>query len=591
MTRENPIGSDNDGLPADDHRIAMTGLGPNTVFYTAIIGDYDDLPTFAQYDATAQYICFSDTLTEAPAPWEVVRVEAYFEDNKVTSGFLKANAHILFDSTCLVVWLDASLKDVTLDAYTTRALLDGRSIATVPHLLRSSIAEEMLTVFDDRLEHPQRIARLERYLADSGFPDIWGLSATMLIIRDLRDPFVVEFNQVWWRCICSLSRRDQLSFDYSLWKCGLLASRIPVDWRVTNVLFRRDLHRPESDGVRAMKTDLLALDCPPEVAAARVPNLPEEYPGIRVRCSEVLDQRTSTVLHDLNQVVVQSGEPLEGNYCHFHEATISRFTPPDPRRSWKRDFLRRAISPARSVLEIGFNGGHSAAIILGQAGDRSLLAIDGGEHRYASGCAEVIRGAHAGRFDVRWGTSANILPRLQPTEVQRLDLVHIDGGHGAEVFNEDLAWFVNSVRPGCRLLVDDAYVPHIRERLLALCDGGILSEIDPGLESSGENRLYSLVSREFATQTRFVRSSENQIGSERLTEVVRQRQDKLSRVHEQNEAMAWLRVQIDDRENVIRARDEAIVWLTAQVKESANIIRARDEAIAWLKAQADDRTT
>jgi hypothetical protein len=108
--------------------------------------------------------------------------------------------------------------------------------------------------------------------------------------------------------------------------------------------------------------------------------------------------------------------------------------------------------------------------------------------------SEPWRGDYAGRADARWGPSANVLPLLKPTDVERLDLVHIDGAHGAEPFNADFAWFLKRVRLGCRLLVDDAYVPHIHECLLALCDEGILSEIDPGQESRGENRLYSLVS-------------------------------------------------------------------------------------------------
>jgi hypothetical protein len=486
--------TDNDSLPGDV-RWTTTGFATETAFYTAIIGDYDDLPTFSKYDPSARYLCFSDTLTEAPEPWEIVHVEPYFEDNKVTNGFLKANAHLLFDSTGLVVWLDANLKDITLDTNTACALLDGRSIATLPHLDRSSIAEEMVAVSEYQLDHPARIARLEQYLTDSGFPDRAGLSATGLLIRDLGDPFVSEFNQVWWRCIASLSRRDQLSFDYALWECGLLASEIPADWRVPNVMFRLGSHAHEAERVRSIATDLLAQDSPAVLAAAHRPALPEEYPDIRVRSDEKWERRVSTILRDLNHVVVQSGELLEDNYCHFNGGTISRWTPPDPRRSWKRDFLRRAVSPARSVLEMGFNAGHSAAIILGHGDDRSLLAIDIGEHVYASGCADVISHAYPGRFEVRWGASANQLPLLQPTEVQSLDLVHLDGGRGAEVFNGDLAWFLDSVRLGCRLLVNDAFIPRIRERLLALCNEGILIEIDPGLKSSGENRLYSLVRR------------------------------------------------------------------------------------------------
>ena len=79
------------------------------------------------------------------------------------------------------------------------------------------------------------------------------------------------------------------------------------------------------------------------------------------------------------------------------------------------------------------------------------------------------------------------------------------------------------------------------------------------------------------------------VGCGQLTEEARKRQEKHRSGHERDEAIAWLRVQANERENLIRERDEAIAWLKAKAAKKANIIRDRDEAIAWLKAKAEKK--
>lgn len=469
---------------------------PKTVFYTTILGGYDDLPTFTAFDEQARYLCFSDTLEDAPPPWEVVRIDPFFADNKVTNGFLKSNAHILFDDDCVAVWVDANLNDVTLSPSEALDLLAGRSIAVVRHNVRESIAEEAAIIASHGLDYTARVDRLQAHLSSVGFPDSGGLAATMLLIRDLRDPLVTEFETAWWDGIARFSRRDQLTFDYALWQSGQKASWIPVDWQVRNRIFVRVGHSPAAGTARPVA----APGSPPperipDLLEPRRPNLPPEYPDIRVRHPESWNWRTLALLRGLNRVVSGTGELLEGNYCHFHEVTVHGSTPPDPRRSWKREFLRHAVGPAKRVLEIGFNAGHSAAIILGSDSGPCLVSIDLGSHSYARGCAQVLLDAYPGRFESRWGASSDVLPTIAPEQAAAFDLVHIDGGHGEDVFEADLAWFTGHVRPGCRLLVDDAYVPYIHRALEREIQDGRLCEARTGIPSSGENRLFSLRDR------------------------------------------------------------------------------------------------
>jgi len=75
-----------------------------------------------------------------------------------------------------------------------------------------------------------------------GFTDDLGLSATMLLVRDLSDPEVRLLNRRWWYWILNGSRRDQLSFEPAAWSVGIDVNRLDVDWREDNAWMSRIDH-------------------------------------------------------------------------------------------------------------------------------------------------------------------------------------------------------------------------------------------------------------------------------------------------------------------------------------------------------------
>jgi hypothetical protein len=322
-------------------------------------------------------------------------------------------------------------------------------------------------------------------LVSSGFEDDRGLSATMFLIRDLQDPRVRVFDQHWWSNILEGSRRDQLGFEAASWATGVPIRHLDVDWRLPNELFLRTEHR---NSVRRSVSSAArqGVDKPTRF---NLSGLPDAYPNPPY-WQEQWTSDALALIRELNTVVVGTGEPLEGNYCHMHHAEVGRWTPPDPRRSWKREFLRQAVTGLRTFLEVGFNAGHSAAIALSENPDLELTVVDIAEHGYTRECAQVLANAFPGRVKCRWGDSRSLLRRSRGFRATTFDLVHVDGGHGEEVFRHDLDWWLSTSQPGCRLLVDDAYVAHIRGLLEDALAGGEIREAAAGLPSSGENRLF-----------------------------------------------------------------------------------------------------
>jgi hypothetical protein len=195
-------------------------------------------------------------------------------------------------------------------------------------------------------------------------------------------------------------------------------------------------------------------------------------------------------LHAINATVVKSGEKLEGNYCHFHLSMVDWATPPDPRRAWKREILRRSVIGAACGIEIGFNAGHSAVIMLDANKELRLVAVDIGSHSYAAPCAQVVEQLYPGRMQVRWGPSNVILPKLDRQQISEFDFVHIDGGHEIVTALADFKWFIREARLGCILIVDDAYAASINWMVKWAREGALLDNLFVGLPGSGENSVF-----------------------------------------------------------------------------------------------------
>lgn len=122
-------------------------------------------------------------------------------------------------------------------------LLAGGVVATPAHRERGDVVSEAQVVAERRLDDPVRMERLTRHLREQGYPDDQGLSATMMVVRDLRSPAVRRANALWWDGIVRFSRRDQLTFNYALWLAGLRWEEVAVDYREPNRLFSRRPHR------------------------------------------------------------------------------------------------------------------------------------------------------------------------------------------------------------------------------------------------------------------------------------------------------------------------------------------------------------
>jgi hypothetical protein len=120
------------------------------------------------------------------------------------------------------VWIDGNIELIapaqSLVAEVERA---GCSIGLFRHPERYCAYDEgsvCITRGKDAVEHiSEQLTRYEK----EGFPRQFGLAECNVIVRRHNDPAVKRAMEIWWAEIENGSRRDQLSFNYALWRAGL----------------------------------------------------------------------------------------------------------------------------------------------------------------------------------------------------------------------------------------------------------------------------------------------------------------------------------------------------------------------------------
>ena len=209
------------------------------------------------------------------------------------------------------------------------------------------------------------------------------------------------------------------------------------------------------------------------------------YPKDISTCVETHGEKELKIISELNEIV---DGPVEGNYCFIHQTVINKDSVPIKERSWKREYLRKAIKNSKIALEIGFNAGHSSAIMLASNPNLKLVTIDICTNPYVEKCAQHLSSIFKDRFSFYKGSSQQILKNKKPSV--DFDFIHVDGGHGIADFYFDIDWSEKNLKLGGRLLIDDAYLPDYLKYIAYKNQQEIFKQINPeGMNSSGENIL------------------------------------------------------------------------------------------------------
>lgn len=191
------------------------------VVYTCITGGYDDLKPPKYVNKDFDYVCFTDNLEMKSDVWQIRPLPAECEELSQVKKqrYVKINPHKVLSEYDISIWVDGcvSLND-NLNEFLFDILTDNISIYVPKHPMRNCIYKEakaVLSMGRDKKEivNPQ----IERYKKE-GFPAEYGLLQSNILVRKHNEEDCIRLMEAWFNELKDNSHRDQLSFNYVLWK-------------------------------------------------------------------------------------------------------------------------------------------------------------------------------------------------------------------------------------------------------------------------------------------------------------------------------------------------------------------------------------
>lgn len=183
-------------------------------------------------------------------------------------------------------------------------------------------------------------------------------------------------------------------------------------------------------------------------------------------------QANAPLFEEIARICEASGEAVEGNCFYLHKRIDMPLVDLLP----KQMNLFSLGRIARTVLEIGFNAGHSTLLFLLANPASSVVCFDLCEHKYTRPCFEFLASRFPGRVELYAGDSLKTVPRFIAENPGRMfDLVHIDGCHEAAVADGD---FWNCYGVARRwILWDDTQMEALNSLLNKYIGLGLVKEV------------------------------------------------------------------------------------------------------------------
>lgn len=201
------------------------------VVYTAIIGgDYDQLLQPLAIRDDVSYICYVKKGSNIPSKngvWEIRELDFSNKDNTRIARYAKMHPHVLLKEYDYSLWIDGNIQIASDDVYNIldNKIKQGVLLSSMSHPHVDCCYDDAYICIASHKDKAWKIIAQIIYLKLHGFPKNFGLYETNVFYRKHSSPRIIQFNELWWKILSKLSRRDQLGCTYAMWKTGL-----PMDY-------------------------------------------------------------------------------------------------------------------------------------------------------------------------------------------------------------------------------------------------------------------------------------------------------------------------------------------------------------------------
>ena len=210
------------------------------VIYTAIFGGKDILQEPKLLPKGFDFVCFTDDRNVKSGVWSVRYVDSPFKDPVRSARYYKVLTHKHLPEYDISVWVDGNVVVKGDINELVKKYLAKHNLAVYNHynqkkrflgifwirdtlLARNCIYKEaqdlLLRNTNDRhIDDPILIRNQINHYKSEGYPENNGLAVTRVLVRKHNEKEVKDLTELWWDEIKNGSRRDQLSFNYAVWR-------------------------------------------------------------------------------------------------------------------------------------------------------------------------------------------------------------------------------------------------------------------------------------------------------------------------------------------------------------------------------------
>ena len=191
--------------------------------YTCITGEYDNLKEIKNKEKKIDYYCFTNNKNIKSKTWNVIYIEDESLSNIVLARKIKILGHpIINEKYDILLWMDAAVEfNKNIVDFIDNYLTDEDSFVGFKHGERNSILEEMDACIRFRKENKDNIENLKKIYKKESYKYDNGLIESTVLIKRPKDKKVMQTMDLWFKMVENYSKRDQLSFNYCIFKTDL----------------------------------------------------------------------------------------------------------------------------------------------------------------------------------------------------------------------------------------------------------------------------------------------------------------------------------------------------------------------------------
>ncbi len=187
------------------------------VVYTCISGNYDSLKEVKNKVEGVDYICFTNIELTSES-WQIRKIPEYLSSLEQTkkARCIKILPHLFLEYYETSIWIDGNI-EVVGDVIKLVEKYPEEYFSIPKHPDRICIYQEAEAIIKMKKDTEENVSKQIKKYRDSGYPENFGLVQSNVIIRKHNHKNCKDICENWWRELVTQSKRDQLSFNYSIW--------------------------------------------------------------------------------------------------------------------------------------------------------------------------------------------------------------------------------------------------------------------------------------------------------------------------------------------------------------------------------------